>query len=504
MKTNNSSSHPVSPSELPPTPPMDIEEKESSPGLQSSSSPYERATALSPKSFFRSKSIWPVAILAMVAVVLGVGSRTYQSLTQESAIAEQEIPPARLPVQVARVGVGLSQKWVFDEGFVRAVRQRVLNFEANGDIEFIAKVDGRDLRAGDRVQQGQLLASIDDRKQISSIDTDKADVEVSVQTFNQAEASLLQAKADFDKAQSDLRLAKAEMERYRGLFEDGAVSESSYDVYVNSEEQARAALKVAEQGIRSAEDGVISAQASIDAAQARLRQSNVNLEDTQLVSPIDGIVAYINIREGEYWSAQRFNSNLAQDVVEAAPIVVVNPGSFEVELELQADEAQQIRPGQRAYVVLEEDVSAAEAAGVTNGNLLEIAKQQGSRGQVFSVSPTQTPGGRGVEVSIRDFQLVRNLRVGGRVYVWIEAAVNPNAVTVPLGALLPGKQTVYAFVVDESSGMVERRTVETGIEGLTGVEILSGVEPGELVVTEGINRLVDGTVVEIVAEEARR
>ena len=58
--------------------------------------------------------------------------------------------------------------------------------------------------------------------------------------------------------------------------------------------------------------------------------------------------------------------------------------------------------------------------------------------------------------------------------------------------------------MDEASGAVERREVQRGIEGLNGVEILSGIEPGELVVTEGLNRLVDGTLVEIVSEAAAR
>ena len=72
---------------------------------------------------------------------------------------------------------------------------------------------------------------------------------------------------------------------------------------------------------------------------------------------------------------------------------------------------------------------------------------------------------------------------------------------VPLGALLPREQKFYAFVVNEADGIVERRQVERGVEGLTEVEVLSGLEPGELVVVEGQNRLVDGTPVEVVGWE---
>ena len=466
--------------------------------------PQESPTS-SPKLLlgFQPKAIWPIVILVMMAALGTVGWKAYQSLRPESVVDQEESSPTRLPVRVTEATVGLAQQWVFDEGVVTAVRRRVLKFETNGTIEFIAKVDGRDLRAGDTVSQGELLATIDDRTEIVSIETAEADLEVSIRQQDQAQASLLQAKADFDKAQSDLNFAKAELVRYQQLFEQGAVSQSDRDVYVNSEEQAAAELRVAEQGIRSAEDDVRSAEATIEASQARLRETEVELEDTQLVSPIDGIVAYINIREGEYWDAQRISTGTDLDTLaETAPIVVIEPQFLEVELELQADEAQAIRSGQPAQVVLAQDVSAAEAAGATNDTLLDMATQQGSSGKVFGVSPTQTPGGRGVEVSIRNFSLVRNLQVGGRVYAWIEAAVNPTALMLPLGSLVAMDQKFYAFVVDEASGTVERREVQRGIEGLNGIEILSGIEPGELVVTEGINRLVDGTLVEIISETA--
>ena len=453
----------------------------------------------------RRQYIWPIACVALFAGFAGIGLTVYRSMRAETATAqvEAEASRSRIPVRVTPASVGLAQAWVFDEGVVSSVRRRVLTFEDDGNIEFIKQVDGRDLREGDTITRGEVVATIDDRTQIVAIDTAQADLDVAIEERDQADAELLQAKANFDKAQSDLRLQETELARYEQLLSGGAVAETDRDVERNDAELARAELRVAEQDIRAAEDTVRSAEAAIAAAQARLREAEVNREDTQLVSPIDGIVAYINIREGEYWDAQRFtNSGSDRDnVAETAPIVVVEPQSLEVEIELQADEARDIRSGQQAYVVLEQNVSEVEAAGATNRTLLDIAQQEGTQGQVFSVSPTQTPGGRGVEVRIRDFQQVRNLQVGGRVYVWIEAASNPNAVTLPLGSLQPGETGTYAFVVEEATGTVERRQVEVGIEALNGIEILNGIEPGELVVTDGINRLVDGTLVEVVSEE---
>ncbi|MEM9005190.1 MAG: multidrug transporter [Cyanobacteria bacterium P01_F01_bin.86] len=497
MKHNDSGSLPSPPSDSQ----SSLNTKDPSLAAQPTDDCREEAIASSPQGLKR-QVVWPIAALVAIAALVMVGFRVYQSLRPEAAVSEVASEPARIPVRVTRAAVGLAQQWVFDEGVVAAVRRRVLKFEDNGNIEFIAKVEGRDLREGDTVAQGELLATIDDRTQIVAIETAEADLEVSIQSHNQAESALLQAQANFDKAQSDLNLAETELVRYQSLYEGGAVAATDLDVEANDADQARAALRVAEQDIRAAEDDVRAASAQIEASQARLREAQVDLEDTQLVSPIDGVVAYINIREGEYWDTQRINSNDLDNVAETAPIVIVEPQSLEVELELQADEAQAIRPGQQAYAVLEEDVSTAEAAGVSNNNLLAIAQAEGSQGRVFAVSPTQTPGGRGVEVSIRDFQLVRSLQVGGRVYIWIEAANNPNAVMIPLGLIQPGEAGPYAFVVDEATGTVERRQLEVGIEGLNGIEILSGIESGDLVVTDGINRLVDGMQIEVVSEEA--
>ncbi|MEM9903619.1 MAG: biotin/lipoyl-binding protein [Cyanobacteria bacterium P01_D01_bin.44] len=448
------------------------------------------------------KPLWPAVALAMLVVAGFVGWRVYRALTatpadETTAIAD----PARLPVRVVTAETGLAQGWVFDEGSVWPVQRRLLNFQASGDITYIAKVNGVELKEGDFVSQGQLLATIDARRQQSSIDTAAADIEVSVSQRNQSEADLSKAQANLEKAKSDLALAKTELRRSRTLFEEGALAESDRDVAQNQVDQAEAALKTAQQDVLTAENGVRSAEAQIGASQARLNETNVDLEDTQLVSPIDGVVAYINIREGEYWSTQYLNTSSPQDVIESAPIVVVDPQSFEVELELQADEAGEIQPGQQAYVVLEEEVSAAQASGTSSQGLLEIAKQRGSGGQVFAVSPSQTPGSRGTEITIRDLEQVRNLRVGGRVYVWIEVASTRDAVVLPLGALLSRDQQFYAFVVNEADGTVQRRRVTRGIEGLSGVEILSGVEPGEKVVIEGQNRLVNGTPVEMVNRE---
>ncbi|NEQ98797.1 MAG: biotin/lipoyl-binding protein [Cyanothece sp. SIO2G6] len=491
MTVDDLGSPPSSPSEPSPHP----EEVISSPP------PEQAERRIRPKAF-QAQSLWPVAILAMGVILGGVIWRGYQSLSQqpaETVTAETAEPQNRLPVRVVEAKVGLAQKWIFDDGMVWPIQQQILNFEAEGHIEFVMTVNGQVLKAGDFVTQGQLLATIDSRKQRSAIATAEADLEVSIQQRNQADAQRIQAQASVEQAKSDLGLSQAELRRFQGLYDDGVVSESDRDVYANQVVQSEVALKRAEQDVQAAEDGIRSANASVEASRSRLFEAEIALEDTQLVAPVDGVIASINIREGEDWRSQRYDSSSIQSTLETAPIVIVNPQSVEVELELPASEAREIRPGQQAHVVLEEEISNAQAVGDSTG-LLPLAQRRGTLANVFAVSPIQTVD-RGTQVVLRNFRAVRNLRIGGRVYVWIEVAANPNALMVPFGALLPRDQEVFIFVVDEVNGVVERRSVQPGIESLNGVEIVQGLEPGELVVSEGINLLVDGAPVEVVARE---
>lgn len=446
------------------------------------------------------QSVRPAVVLLMGIVLAGVGWQIYQKTQVGDGGAEpvvEQPSESLLPVRVAKAKTGLAQDWVFDEGEVWPVQRRVLNFEAKGEITYLTSVNGRDLREGDRVSKGTLLAQIDNRNQTASIVTANADVQVAIEKKEQAKASLNQAKARQRQANANLVLQKAELSRYQQLYEKGAVSVSDRDVFRNRVIEAETSLRSAKEDVASAENEVKAATAQVAAAGARLKQSGVAREDTQLISPIDGLVAYINIRKGEYWSPSRLDYSSDQRLIETAPIVVMDPNSFEVMLELQADQANTVQSGQLAYVVLEEEVSAAQAAGESSSALLKLAQERGSAGRVFSVSPSSTPGSRGTRITIRDLDNVDRLRVGARVYAWIKVASNPEAVMVPFTAVVPRGQDSFTFVVQDDQ-TVTRRQIRTGVETANGVEILAGVQAGETVVIEGENRLVEGTPVDIV------
>ena len=446
------------------------------------------------------KPIWPIITLIMLVVAGWVGSRAYNALTSTSETEEIETPKAqvsRLPVKTVQAKLAPIQRWVTSpDSEVQVERYKQLIFESSGEITYLAQINGRFLREGDRVKQGQLLARIDDREYTSNIRAAKADLEVVQQSQSTAIAGLNQAKANLEQAEADLALAIVEAKRRQSLFEKGVVPETEKDSYDNRVIQAEVGVKVAKASLKSSQDQIITARANYESRKASYDNTLIAKEDTELVSPIDGIVAYLNIREGEYWSPSRVQSiNNYQGAVESVPIVIVDEGSFEVSLELPASEGGLIQPNQPAYIALDSDVSQAFVKGLNQQSLLSVAK---ARGYVFSVTPAVTPGGRAVQVRIRITSGLENLRLGERVQTWINAESKANAITLPFGSVTTRGRQSFVFVVNPVTQTVEQREVVLDIEGLDRISIAKGLRPGELVVTEGSNRLVDGSPVEVV------
>ncbi|WP_254565675.1 HlyD family efflux transporter periplasmic adaptor subunit [Oscillatoria sp. HE19RPO] len=596
------------------------------------------------------KSVGFMMLFAAIAGIGTVGAMRLNPQAETEEATPTEVQPAGLPVRVVPAQSAPIQAWVFSDGFASAVRSKHLTFEVPGTITYIKKIEGRDLREGDRVREGELLAKVDDRKLAADITQAQAGTaeaqtqrSVAVANLEQARANLQQAKAgveqnqalleqsrskveqaranlaqiqsrvqqaqvgvqqaeakveqaqanvaqtqarqgqslanlarsqaNLQKAQADLDLAIKEQERRLTLYQEGVISQSDLDVYTNRRQNAESGLnaaqnevKAAEQEVEAANSQIIAAQKEVEAAksqvsaalqdvevaksqvtageqeiavaqsqvtvahsqisaaesqvkavagqvqsaqaqiysadagiasaQTQVTRADVNLEDSAIYAPFDGVLAYLNITEGDYWSPQRVQaSGEYQNIVERVPMIIIDPGEFEVNVELPAFEGDRVRPGQRVYIVLDEDMSAASAGQMTSDQLTKLARAEG---QVFSVSPSVTPGGRAMSVTMRIKQGSENLRHGSRVSAWIAVEENPNATIAPFEAFVFRDRQPHVFVVNPETGRVEQREITLGIEGISTREIVEGVNPGELLVTEGSNRLVDGAPVEIV------
>ncbi len=548
--------------------------------------------------------------LPLLAIALGIGVFASRRLSDPVVVPEPTpvvTSEARLPVRVVPAKSGAIQEWVHSDGSVSAVRGKHLRFEVPGTVTYIKKVDGRDLREGDYVYEGELLAQIDDRKlqadllqsnagiwqaqeqqkvAIASLAQAKANLGQAQATVEQLQANVAQAKAKLGQvraglAQAEARkqasianvreakasleariadrdLAAVELRRRQELYDQGVISASERDVYQNKLDNAKSAVNAAQSRVQAAEEEVAAAESNIQAmkqdiaaaesqvqaaesqvraaesqveavqgsiaaalaqvdatsagielARAQSNRANVTLEDTEIRAPFDGVVAFLNIREGDYWSPQQLSSQTAQNVVETVPIILIDPSEFEVQIELPAFEGTQVSPGQTALVVFDEDLNSAYQDSLNHETLIDVASAEG---EVFSVSPSVTPGGRAVNVKVRinrvnpekrdrgALRMPSRLRNGARVSVWIAVKEAANTTVVPTSTLVYRDQQPFVFVVQEKDGkqFVEQRPVTIGIKGISQQEILEGVQPGDRLVTDGKNLLVNHAPVDVI------
>ena len=478
---------------------------------------------------------WIIAVL----VVLAGGAtiiRPWESAPEEKNASQV----TKFSVRATKAQRQPIRAWVSSEGRVRAARYKHLTFEVEGDVTYLASRNGRRLREGDRVKSGELLARVDDRKLVADVRqaeaaiaearkqraAARANVAQAIAQVSQARTQVSQAQTQVQKAQTARNLAATNLERYRLLINRGAIARQEFDTRQTALQDAQADVRTAQSQVESAQSQVRSAQSQVESAQAgvtsaqeqleatsssittaeaRLTQAKVALEGASIYAPFDGIVAYLNYTEGEYFTPQAVSSQLGGDyqgILERIPMVVIDPSQYEVIVDLAGSTGEQVEPDQTAYVASENNLKNNINNSVGENTVKEtLVANARAEGEVFAVNPAISPGGRAIEARIRlNPSTTQNVRHGERGLTWIAVAQEPNAIVVPLNTVVYRDQVPYVFVVN-SEGVVEQRKVELGIRGITQQQIISGVEAGESVVTQGQYRLVDGAPVRTVNSE---
>lgn len=366
---------------------------------------------------------------------------------------EAEPPRRALAVEVGTATRGPVTEVVFADGNSQSMRKEFLHFESAGRVAYLkSNQDGGPLREGDAVESGELLAELDRR-----ID----------------DAGARAARAELDTVRAALANAKADYERAKRLREGQVIQANRFDAVETAYEQALA---------------------SVRAAEARSDQTLASLRQLQLRAPFDGVVAFVNIREGQHVSPGPLSSDPGRGTASTSPLVVIDPEAFEVIVELPVATGRRVEVGQTAYVL-----DAGTLAGVQEHGFESVGAERIHDllllGRVGSVSPAVDPSSRSVRARVVLEEATDGLMDGGYVTVWIETDRRENAIRVPGESLVLRGEDAFAFVVDPLTQIVERRSVAVGLVGEEGVEVTRGLSEGDVLVTKGRFRLTTGMLV---------
>ncbi len=363
--------------------------------------------------------IGKIVLLSATMIAMGVAGCSRGGAADDAA-AKSDAAVAE--VTVTKVGRAEIQRIVTVTGSLAAL--------PNQDVRVSSLVPGRiaELRVaeGDTVRAGEVLAKIDERPFRDQL--------------RQAEAAAEQAKASLENA----RLNRA---RNETLVERGIAARK--DV-----EDARTLESVAAATLRQSE--------------AALALAQLQITRTEIVSPLNGMVAKRFVNVGE-----QVDGTNAQPVVEVANL---------------------------AEVELIGNLPASYMGRMHVGDTLSITSEtlpgQTLSGRVVAISPSVDPATNLGVVRIRIANAAHLLRLGMFLSAQVPIETHKNALVVPPQAIYrdeQGKAQVYVVEGDNATAT----DVELGIETQSGDEIVSGVKEGDTIILTGGYGLADKAKIKI-------
>lgn len=172
--------------------------------------------------------------------------------------------------------------------------------QVTGEIkEFGLDTAGNRIDYGSEVKAGQMLARIDDTIVELDIQRAEASVAQAKAQISQADAAVASAKAQISQAQSNLNKATRDLDRAQKLGVGEALSQLSYDEYVNAKESAQANLESAQAQLLTAEAQQLNASATLLSAEAALKSELRNRDYTRICTPVDGTIVVRQVNVGQ-------------------------------------------------------------------------------------------------------------------------------------------------------------------------------------------------------------
>lgn len=481
----------------------------------------------------------------IIGVVVGV---VLAAVVVVSVIATRKEEPEVITVKL-ETRPELKQT-VTASGEVRPVRYIKLTSEVAGRIEEIyvspgdmvtkgkplVRLDPTQLQAGQEAQWAATQASINDvqnaRNAVTSAQQSLVVAEASVAAARQQVVAFQTA---VDRAQVELNTAQRELKRYTELIEAGVSSRFEYDTARDRFDTAKIALETAKANleaqniavkeaterakqqriaVQEAQTGIKSSEMRASQQSAMLRgQQSQRSKATQL-SPLNGVIADIPTRVGEY----------AVSALSSTPLMTIaDMSTINVEVNVDETEINNVAVGQEAKIKVDALGDKEIKAVVTQKNPLAVAKSDQTGGLSNRVNVQEAKEFK-VTLELKELpEDVQNaLRPGMSSTATITTNTKTNVLAVPLESIVekaptpaasPSGSIASSVPAASPSGspvkaqkgvyLIEGNKVRfievtTGITGEADIEITSGLKPTQEIVrgpSRVLKTLKDGMTV---------
>jgi HlyD family secretion protein len=386
-----------------------------------------------------SKTWW---IFGGVAVIAVAGAYTFSN-------GEEEM----LEVETATVGLETIVQKVNATGRIQPKTQVRISADVSG------KIMALHVEEGDWVEDGQLLVELDRERYEAAVERAEANVRSSQAEAELVRQNMLKAEKDYDRARD---VVARQLESQSVL----DANEAAYRVEIARYE---------------------SAQDQIAQAQAALKEANDALAKTTIYAPMSGTISDLNKEQGEIAIGSQFQED----------VILVVADLTEMEAQVNVDENDIVNVQISQYAEIEVDALFGETL---TGTVYEIANTANTDAQGTQNQKTE------FEVKIAITGEISQLRPGMTASADISTKAKDDVIGVPIQSVavrtidqltLEGETITEAqqrFTADadgfveivfcvEEDGKVTARQVRTGIQSDDMIEIISGIELDETVVT---------------------
>jgi HlyD family secretion protein len=357
------------------------------------------------------------------------------------------------------------------------------------------------VKEGERVKKGETVATIEHVQQEASVEGQQAAISAAKTDIASYVAAEKTAEANLDHASADLEQKKLDWDRAQALYKDGILAKQDFDAKKAAFDLDVASVAQAVAQLNQAKAQTDSARGHMATAEATLRGDQNILDLTSAIAPFDGVVTNEPMREGET-VVEGIQNTEGSTIMTIADMSVVT-----AEVKVDETDIVNIQMGQPAEVTVD-----ALPGKVFKGHVTLVGDQAllRSTGVATSQSTTGTEEAKDFKVVVTLDSPTNELRPGLSTTAKITTAHKLNVLSLPIQALTmhdpnddkpksQGEvqaastsstpksapvQGVYVLDKDKNGKLrVKFVTVTTGITGATDIEVLSGLNEGEEIVT---------------------
>jgi multidrug efflux pump subunit AcrA (membrane-fusion protein) len=317
---------------------------------------------------------------------------------------------------------------------------------------------------GDHVRQGQLLAVLENRDLVGGAVASRgqyAQAEANYKTTAAANVpeQVTKAQTDVEAARQALDAAKKLLDSRQQLFNEGALARKAVDEAQVAYAQAKGQFETAQEHLRALqsvgkEEQIKAAAAQLEAAKGQYESAQAQVAYSEIRSPITGVVTDRPLYVGEMANP-------------GAPLLtVMDMSAIVARVNMAQDQAKDVKVGDEATL------TPADGSDPVAG-------------RVTIVSPAVDPNTTTVQVWVQATNPGEGLRAGTSVHVAIVAATLDGVTLIPAAAIFPSEEGGTVVKTVDDKDVAHEKKVVVGVKEEDLAQVVSGVAPGERVVTVG-------------------